>query len=150
MTAGIVSFEARDFARGFIAALIEMGNSSLQPKNPEHRLGLYRVWKYLEERADEARKNETSRDWYKSLVRIRNRVSPGSTGSFDQFQTDLRDLQLSLTESPNPSYEEISFSVSQPFAKSLLGHFGHHESELVRNAARLFLESSGASNAASH
>ena len=148
MTAGIVSFEARDFARGFVAALIELGNSSLQPKNPDHRLGLYRVWEYLEECADNARGDEVSRAWYKSLVRIRNRVSPGSTGSFDQFQTDLRDLQLSLTESPNPSYEEISFSVSEPFAKSLLGHLEPNESELVRSAARLFLESSGATNAA--
>ncbi|MBC2806137.1 hypothetical protein GFL38_24315 [Rhizobium leguminosarum bv. viciae] len=150
MTAATVSFEARDFARGFVAALIELGNPSIQPKNPEHRLGLYRVWKYLEESAESARKDDFSRNWYKALVRIRNRVSPGVTGSFDQFQTDLRDLQLSLTESPNPSYEEISFNASEPFARSLLGHLKHEESELVRKAAQLFLESASSLNATSH
>ena len=141
-------FDARDFTRGFIAALVLKGASSLQPMNPVHRQGLYRVWDYLE---SEARKAEQSSDrgWFKSLVRIRNRVDPGQTGAFDQFQTDLRDLQLSLTESPNPSYEDIAFSLSRPFADSLLEQLGGERSDLVRAAVEVFLGGEATNNDAS-
>lgn len=138
MSSAVVNFTAVDFAKGFVASLVLSGESSLQPKSPAYRHGLYRVWQYL---ADEAKKAEAeeARDWFKTIVRLRNRVSPGSTGAFDQFQTDLRDLQLSLTESPNPSYEDISFSVTEPFAESLLEQLGERRRALVDMAVSVFL-----------
>ncbi|GAB5505964.1 MAG: hypothetical protein Rhirs2KO_11270 [Rhizobiaceae bacterium] len=121
--------------------MVEADSRSFQPMNPDHRLGLYRVWEYLDRLVEDARGQEAS-DWFRSLVRIRNRIAPGHAGVFDQFQTELRDLQLSLTESPNPSYEDIVFSVSRPFAASLLDQLGDERSEVVRQAVRLFLKKS--------
>ncbi len=112
--------------------------------NPRHRRGLYRVWGFLGARAEEAR--GANKVWFRSLVRIRNRVDPGHAGTFDQFQTELRDLQMSMTESPNPSYEDISFSVSRPFARSLLSELSEEERELVRKAAHLFLQDVAVAN----
>ena len=139
MDSSDATLEARDFTRGFIAALVVRGFSSLQPMSPTHRRGLYRVFQYIAACAAEAR-HEGGREQFKALVRIRNRIAPGQAGAFDQFQTDLRDLQLSLTESPNPSYEDISFSLTKPFASSLLDQLGEGRSRIVTEAARLFLE----------
>lgn len=141
MSEAVATFEARDFARGFVAGLVMEGASSIQPMNPAHRHGMYRVYQYIE---DEVAKAESGglRDRFKALVRIRNRIEPGQTGAFDQFQTDLRDLQLSLTESPNPSYEDISFSLSQPFAQSLLQQLGDANISLIRGAVKCFLRES--------
>ena len=139
MDGSVATLEIRDFTRGFIAALVMAGSSSLQPMNPAHRRGLYRVFQYIEDRTSKARQDGV-RDQFKALVRIRNRIAPGQTGAFDQLQTDLRDLQLSLTESPNPSYEDISFSLSKPFARSLLQQLGTEKCGIVTEAARLFRE----------
>jgi hypothetical protein len=92
----------------------------------------------IDAKADAA-KNTADRDWAKKVVRIRNRMSPGQSGAFDQLETALRDLQLSITESPNPSYEDISFTASKPFAISLLNQLEESERELVREAARIFI-----------
>ncbi len=138
MDASVASLEARDFTRGFVAALVMAGASSLQPMNPAHRQGLYRVFQYIDDQAKTA-KSSGVREQFKALVRIRNRIAPGQTGAFDQFQTDLRDLQLSLTESPNPSYEDIAFSLSKPFARSLLDQLGTAKSHLIEAAVDCFL-----------
>lgn len=148
MSAGSYSFEARDFTKGFVAALVQAGAYSLQPMNPQHRQGLYRVWGFLDRQAREAQE-ANARERFKALIRLRNRIAPGHTGAFDQFQTDLRDLQLSLTESPNPSYEDISFSLSAPFAKSLLMELGEERSDLVRGAVEVFLGADEALDVAS-
>jgi hypothetical protein len=141
-----MSFELEDFTRGFVAALVEAERSSIQPKNPSQRQAFYRVWKMMDRKAAEARKNSEDRDWLKKVVRIRNRMSPGQSGAFDQFETALRDLQLSITESPNPSYEDISFTASKPFASSVLDQLEHSERELVREAARLFIAEPASDN----
>lgn len=138
MDGSMATLEARDFTRGFVAALVVAGEASLQPMNPAHRQGLYRVYRYIDKEANRANASGI-REQFKALVRIRNRIAPGQTGAFDQFQTDLRDLQLSLTESPNPSYEDISFSLSQPFARSLLDQLGAANMSLVEAAVSCFL-----------
>jgi hypothetical protein len=142
------TFEFDEFTRGFVAALVEAELSSIQPKDPVQRLAFYKVWKFIGERAEQARSSTTKQDWLRKVVRIRNRMSPGQSGAFDQFETALRDLQLSLTESPNPSYEDIAFTVSKPFANSVLSEMSQDERELVRQAAEVFLKSTNAANVA--
>jgi hypothetical protein len=141
-----MSFELEDFTRGFVAALVEAERSSIQPKNPAQRQAFYRVWKMIDGKAAEATGDSANRDWLKKVVRIRNRMSPGQSGAFDQFETALRDLQLSITESPNPSYEDISFTASKPFAISVLNQLEQTERELVREAARLFIADPASNN----
>jgi hypothetical protein len=126
------------FARGFVAALVEGNRTAVQPKRPEHRVGFHKVYARLEEEVQQARK-VGDREWLKEVVRLRNRLMPGPTGSFDQFETALRDLQLTYTESPNVYYEDIVFTVSKPFAQFTLASMGNRERDLVRKAALAFI-----------
>jgi hypothetical protein len=142
------AFEFDEFTRAFVAALVQAERSSIQPKNPVQRRAFYRVWKVIGKQVDDARNSPKKRDWLRTVVRIRNRMSPGQSGAFDQFETALRDLQLSLTESPNPSYEDISFTLSKPFANSVLNELAPKERALVRKAADVFLTSTAAANVA--
>jgi hypothetical protein len=142
------AFEFDEFTRGFIAALVQADCYSIQPKDPAQRRAFYKVWKFIGERAENARGSAQKKDWLRKVVRIRNRMSPGQTGAFDQFETALRDLQLSITESPNPSYEDIAFTISKPFANSVLSELSSEEQELVRRAADVFLKSTTAANVA--
>ena len=129
--------DLEQFARGFIAALIDTDRASIQPKRPEHVQGFYRVRQLLEAEVERAKQGQ-DREWYKQLVRLRNRLSPGPTGSFDQLETALRDLQLSFTESPNVYYEDIEFTISKPFAESTLRKFDDRERALMVGAAKAF------------
>jgi hypothetical protein len=143
------TFEFDEFTRGFVAALVEAERHSIQPKNPIQRRAFYKVWRLIGERAEQARGSTAKQEWLRKVVRIRNRMSPGQSGAFDQFETALRDLQLSLTESPNPNYEDITFTVSKPFANSVLSKLNRAERALVREAAEVFLTGTTASNVAS-
>jgi len=136
-----MALEVEKFAKGFVAALVELEQSSIQPKSPEHRRALNQLYEFIAEQVELARDNPRMRNWFKDVLRLRNSLSPGQTGAFDQFETALRDLQLSFTESPNPNYEDIVFTVSKPFASSSLEAFEPKERELIRNAARVFVGS---------
>lgn len=133
-----MTIDLEKFTRGFIAALIEDNQPSIQPKRPEHIRGFYRLRKILDDEVESAR-NLSDREWLQQVVRLRNRIAPGPTGSFDQFETALRDLQLSFTQSPNVDYEDIEFTISKPFAKSTLTHFNEREQALLKQAAAAFI-----------
>jgi hypothetical protein len=111
--------DLEQFTRGFVAALVDKDQPSIQPKRPEHVRGFYKVRELLQKEVDRAQSGN-DREWLQQLVRLRNRLSPGPTGSFDQLETALRDLQHSFTESPNVYYEDIEFTISKPFAESTL------------------------------
>jgi hypothetical protein len=135
-----MSLTITDFARGFIAYLINQDRFSIQPKDPAQRDAILKMWIHLKHETEKARENNDL-DWLKQLVRLRNSLAPGNTGAFDEFETALRNLQLSLTESPNPYYEHIVFTASKPFARSALEKFTARERSLVENAAQIFTSS---------
>ena len=93
-----MALEVEKFAKGFVAALVELDQTSIQPKSPEHRRALNQLYKFIAEQVELARDKPLMRNWFKDVVRLRNSLSPGQTGAFDQFETALRDLQLSFTE----------------------------------------------------
>lgn len=128
------------FARGFVARLIASGVSAIQPHASEDRRGFQAVVDYLDEQIRARRdRPDLDRASYMQLVRLRNELKASNSGAFDAFETALRDLQLSLTSSPNAFYEEIEFNVSRPYALSLLGELPEFERELVAGAAEVFL-----------
>jgi hypothetical protein len=133
--------DLEQFTRGFVAALVDKDQPSIQPKRPEHVRGFYKVRELLQKEVDRAQSGN-DREWLQQLVRLRNRLSPGPTGSFDQLETALRDLQHSFTESPNVYYEDIEFTISKPFAESTLSTFGERERSLVKAAASVFVSAS--------
>lgn len=129
------------FAKGLIAALVSADVDSIQPKAPEHRRALRKVHKLLQDEVTSLKSGGHDRDWLKQVVRVRNSLEPGPTGAFDQFETALRDLQLTFTECPNPYYEDIDFTVTKPFASSTLAAMPPREQDLVTRAAKIFVES---------
>ena len=79
--------------------------------------------------------------WYRDIVRLRNGLKPSNSGAFDNFETALRDLQLSLTSAPNAFYEDITFSVSKPYAHSIFCDMPKIQQELILKAVEAFLGS---------
>lgn len=135
-----MEFDSGTFAKGFVARLITEGASAIVPRRRADRLGFQRVLGILDERIALAREQPLQRDWYKQLVRLRNELSPSNNGAFDNFESALRDLQLSLTSSPNPFYEEILFSVSAPFAHAIFEELEEGPKDIVNRSAEAFLE----------
>lgn len=131
-----------DFAQGFVAKLVEAGETAIHPKAPEDRIALRRVISTLEDELHTANSNRTDdgTKWYQMLVVLRNELKPSNSGAFDSFETALRNLQLSFTSCPNPFYEEIAFSVTKPYASAVLKEYPDRERELIERAARAFIE----------
>src|SRR5262245_28252879 len=108
-----MSLALRNFTRGFVAALATENLFSVQPKRPEQIRAFHKVRELLQAEIDAA-KDQNDTGWLQQVVRLRNRLTPSTSGSFDQLETAFRDLQLSLTESPNVYYEDIDFTISKP------------------------------------
>lgn len=128
------------FAQAFVAQLIAQGVSAVQPHAPEDRKGFQAVVDLLNAEIDRQRQSgDLDIEIYRDLVRLRNELKASNSGAFDSFETILRDLQLSMTNSPNPFYEEIEFSVSKPYAESMLDELSASQRDLVAKAADAFL-----------
>jgi hypothetical protein len=131
-----------DFAQGFVARLVELGETAIRPKAHEDRFGLKRVIDALEAeiRMIKAQGSSIDPDWYRVLVALRNELKPSNSGAFDGFETALRNLQLSFTSCPNPFYEEIAFTVTKPYAKSVIDEYPDRERALIDCVAKAFVE----------
>jgi len=129
------------FTKGFIAHLVELGETAIYPKSTEDRRGFRSVIEALAAEIDRLRPSTDSegRALYRALVLLRNELQASPTGAFDAMETALRNLQLSLTNCPNPFYEEISFTVSPPFAQALLKEIPDRQRSVVMKAAEAFL-----------
>lgn len=131
------------FVQGFVAQLIQLGAAAVRPKSDKDREGLARVVETFNQEIERLRRepgSSTRDEWYRSLVLLRNQLQASNTGAFDGFEAALRSLQLSFTNSPNPFYEEIAFSVSKPFAQAVLNELPDRARELAKRAAEQFLE----------
>lgn len=136
------TFTLGDFTQGFIAKLVELGETAIHPRAHEERMALRRVVDTVENelRNISSTKSPDDATWYKRLVLLRNELRPSNSGAFDSFETALRNLQLSLTSCPNPFYEEIAFSVTKPYAKALFNEYPDRERSLIERAAKAFVE----------
>lgn len=121
------------FTKGFIAYLVSYGETAIYPKSPRDRRGFQSIVEAIETEIARISASESTadRNLYRPLIRLRNELQASSTGAFDAFETALRNLQLNFTNSPNPFYEEISFTVSVPFAKAILRELPEPQRVLV-------------------
>lgn len=134
------------FAEGFVAKLITSGTSYVQPHSFTDRKGFQKVAETIDQSVNELRIDPNqNRVLYRQLVRLRNDLQSSNAGSFDVFETALRNLQASLTASPNPYYEEISFNASPSYAQSLLDRLNQTQQELVNKAVIAFLKARSSS-----
>ncbi len=118
-------FDAEDFVRGFIAALIVAPYPPTQTKKSEITQAFHKVHKYLGDSVQQARESG-DREWLKQIVRLRNRLSPGQTGAFDRLETALRVLYYTV--------------VVKSSAESYLNTLSERERNLVAESATIFLE----------
>jgi NifB/MoaA-like Fe-S oxidoreductase len=135
-----MSLDLGTFARGFIATLAMHNLFSIQPKNPAQIRAFHEIRNVFDAEVEKLRASETETDWLYEIAELRNRLSPSTSGHFDQLETAFRDLQLSLTESPNLSYEDIDFTISLPFAQTTLERFSTRERELIEQAVGAYLK----------
>jgi hypothetical protein len=137
------SLTVATFTKGFIAHLVELGETAIYPKADQDRRGFESAIRTLEQEIVRLKRSAENddRDLYKSLVLIRNDLQASNTGAFDSLETAFRNLQLNFTNCPNPFYEEISFTVSPSFAKSLLEDLPEKIRNIVVKVADSFRES---------
>lgn len=139
---GPMAFDIEAFTLGFIATLIDRDISAIQPLSPEDRRGFHMVVQMLDQEVQQMRgQGDCDQDWYREIVRLRNGLKPSNSGAFDNFETALRDLQLSVTSAPNVFYEYITFSVSKPYAQSIIGDMPQTQQDIILKAANAFLSS---------
>jgi len=141
MTMDRLILDTERFTRGFAARLFQLNTRALQPRNHQNRLGFRRVVDVLEAELTELRLQKPLPGLYRDLVRLRNKLSPSNIGAFDSFESALRDLQLSVTDSPNPFYEEIVLTSSPANAEATLAEIPDEQRRLIDKAARAFLDS---------
>lgn len=136
-----MNFSPADFWKAFIAELVLKGEHEIQPKSLNDRRGFMKLMYLLD--AEAARLKEVQvdkRSWYRDVVLLRNHVKPSSSGSFEKVELELRDLQHSSLMLPNPDYEDMTFQVSPPYARSILDTLNAEARELVARAAEAFLD----------
>lgn len=129
------------FIAAFIAALVVNGRTAIKPKTAHDQSSFYRVYELIEEEVRRLRQNMASSPaTYREMVRLRNSIQPSSSGAFDGFEHLLRDQQLWLTACANPFYEEISFEITEPYARSILERANESTRTLAEIAASKFLD----------
>lgn len=133
-------FEVEEFVRGFTAVLVTKDVTTIRPKHVEDLRALHEMWRYLRNEVEAVRKRATDKALLQDLVLIRNALAPGPTGAHDQFESLLRDLQFSSTESPNPHYDDIELTTSKPFARSTLEQMDVFRARITEAAAKVYLE----------
>ena len=134
----LMALDIGTFARGFVAALVIDGVKSIQPKHPDDQRQLHRMWGFIGAMASELAEQDVNEDWFMQVVSLKNDLAPGTMGAFETLETALRDLQLSFTACGNPTYEDISFTISKPFAESELERMSEEEQHVVLEAVKAF------------
>lgn len=130
------------FAKGFVASLVTNGTDSIQPKSEVDRKGFRKALEVVEQEIATLKRSGKEEDTqlYRALVTLRAELAPSNAGTFDSFEAALRNLQLSFTSCPNPFYEDIQFTVSTPYASSVLEEFETNQKSVIDRAAKAFLE----------
>lgn len=129
------------FAKLLIASLVLKGKTSFRPHDKDDQHSAIQLYKYINELADQHKPAEgTARSrLFKDLIRIRNKVAPTFTGTFDNFESLLRDQQYWLTSSRNPTYEAISFDLDPSVARQILKDVDGGLAELIDQASMVYL-----------
>jgi hypothetical protein len=127
------------FARAFIAGLVSRDRFAVRPHSPRDRKGFGSVVRLLDRKVEELERMKANPQAIRQLVRIANELRASNTGGYEGFEAALRSLQLTFASSPNPFYEEITFSVPKPYAEATVNGLPRFQRELVNEAADAFV-----------
>lgn len=132
--------DIRSFMKAFVAALIARGQRAVRPKALPDRKGFQEVVDLLDQEADRIEVSGGDPEVLRSVMSVANHLRSSNTGAYDGFETELRALQLTFTRCPNLFYKEISFTVPEPYARSVVASLPGSVRALVEAAADRFLE----------
>jgi hypothetical protein len=93
----------------------------------------------LDRKVEERERMKADTQTIRQLARIANQLRASNTGGYEGFEAALRSLQLTFASSPNPFYEEITFSVPKPYAEATVNRLPRFQRELVNEAADAFV-----------
>jgi hypothetical protein len=128
-----------NFIEAFAAQLVTRGQNVVRLNDPGVRDALYRVFRFLEERAVESGVDKELR---RSLVAIRNVFRPSAIGSFDRLEALLRAKQVYLTDHPNPYYQDIVIKLPVGMARQIVEGLDGTASNLVSKSVERYLSAS--------
>lgn len=130
-----------NFIEAFAARLVTRGQNMVRLNDPSVRDALYRVFRFLDERAKE-NEHDADKEWRRSLVAIRNVFRPSAIGSFDRFEALLRAKQVYLTDHPNPFYQDIVIELPNTTAEQIVDRLDVVTSDLVKKSVERYLSTS--------
>lgn len=136
-------FDTQTFMKGFVAGLVLRDRFSVRPYSPDDRRGFAQVIRLLDQRIGELEKRGEDPKVLRQLVRIANDLRESNTGGYEGFETALRALQLTFASCPNPFYEEITFSVPKPYAKTTVEDLPAVQQRIVNEVAEAFIKGAG-------
>jgi hypothetical protein len=136
------TLDTHSFVKAFVAGLILRDRLSIRPYATNDRRGFAQVVQLLDRKIDELER-EGNVLAVRQLVRIANDLRASNTGGYEGFETALRSLQLTFANYPNPFYEEISFAVPRPYAKSTVESLPLLERQLITEVADAFVREAG-------
>ena len=123
------------FIEAFAAKLVASGEHSIKLNRGDVRDRLFSVYQRLNNFIDTIKSQaEADEDFLDSLINIRNIFKPSPIGAFDNLEAILRYKQDTLTEHPNPYYQDIVIKIPLEDAKSVLDRLTSSE-KLVLDAA---------------
>ena len=131
--------DVQTFMKGFIAELVSKGRLAVHPRDLPDRRGFQSVVDLLDEEADRIEATRGDEDYLNLIVSVANRLRPSNTGAYDGFESELRALQLTFTRVPDYSYRDITFTVPEPFARSVIDKLPENLRGLVERAAERFI-----------
>ena len=131
--------DTRLFARAFVAGLAQRNYQEVRPNDSRDRRGFYDVVSVLDRWIDDLEERQFDRSAIRQLVRISNDLRPSNSGGFEGFESALRALQTTLSGSPNPSYDEIEFTVTRGRAELVMEELSDWQRQLVEEAINAYL-----------
>lgn len=112
--------DIQTFMKAFVAALIARGQNAVRPRALPDRRGFQEVVDLLDKEAERIEASGEDHEALRAIVAVANQLRPSNTGAYDGFETELRALQLTFTRCPNLFYKEITFTVPEPYARSVI------------------------------
>lgn len=129
--ASMIKLTTDGFIEAFAAMLVQHGQRHVKLNDAHVRDQLYRVYEFLDTEVEREGEGES---WMRSLVNIRNLFRPSPIGSFDEFESLMREKQVYLTEHPNPYYKDIAIKIARPAAASIVDSLDAKVRDLVARA----------------
>lgn len=128
------------FTKGFVAELVLAQMPDIVPRDPRARRGFKKVVELLDDRARALKASGASWKEVLPVAKLANTLRMSTNGGVEGWERALRLAQLTYTRVGNPDYTEVEFSVDGVTAKIDVDRLPKVEQDLVKEAAKLFLE----------